>query len=64
MSWNRRILATSLMDVKYLRRGCNTMDLRGEEHGLTSLDLGEAKALSTAPALGHPSLESRAAHGC
>jgi hypothetical protein len=52
------------MDVKYLRRGCNTMDLRGEEHGLTSLDLGEAKALSTAPALGHPSLESRAAHGC
>jgi hypothetical protein len=39
MSWIRRILATSSMDVKYLRRGCNTMDLRGEEQGLTSLDL-------------------------
>jgi hypothetical protein len=64
MSWIRRILATSSMDVKYLRRGCNTMDLRGEEQGLTSLDLGEVKALSTAPVLGHPSLESRAAHGC
>jgi hypothetical protein len=53
MSWIHRIQSSSSMGVKYLRRGRNTMDLRGQEQGLTSLDLGEAKAVSTVPALGH-----------
>lgn len=50
---------------KYLVRGRNrnTMDLRGEKNGLTSLDHGEAKAVSTLIALGYPSLESLA-HSC
>jgi hypothetical protein len=37
MSWIRRILAYSSMG-KYLVRGCNAMDLRGEEQRLTLLD--------------------------